>query len=92
MRYPKIISINLTGKSIASGINHPDNYVVMGTIVYGRNDLQREGSFLMSVKNLTYHATSEYLTSENKDRIDIFELDKEEVFNLMSEEADQILH
>ncbi|WAW10409.1 hypothetical protein NB640_01720 [Oxalobacter vibrioformis] len=92
MAFPKIISINLTGKYLISGINHPDNYVIIGTIVYERNNTEKEGSLLMSVQNLTYHATNGYITIENRDIIDIFDLDKEEVSNLLASDADQVAH
>jgi|GEM_PF-2847808 len=90
MTFPKIISINLTGKHLASGINHPDNYVIIGTIVYERNNTEKEGALLLSIKNLTYHATNGYLTAENRDQIDIFDLDREEISPLLASVANQI--
>lgn len=92
MEYPKIISINLTGKHVASGINHPDDYVVIGTIVYERNNIEKEGTLLASVKNLTYHATNGYLSTENRDQIDIFDLNKDEVSALLEERKSQLVH
>lgn len=92
MGYPKIISVNLTGKCVVSGINNPDNFVIIGTIVYERNDTEKEGTLLMSVKNLTYHATNGYLSAENKDQLDIYELNKEDVAALLTESTGESTH
>ena len=92
MKYPKIISLSLTGRFFLSGISRPDNLLIIGTAVYQQNHIEKEGSLLLSAERLSYYASDGHLTPENRDQINLYELDNEEVKNLLEESNGSAMH
>ena len=92
MRHPKIISMSLSGRFFLSGITNPENLLIIGTVVYEHGNTEKNGSLLISANNLSYYATDGHITPENRDRIDIYDLNIDEVKNLLDEGASSVIH
>ena len=92
MKYPKIISMSLSGRFFLSGITNPENLLIIGTVVYEQNNTEKDGSLLISANTLSYYATDGHITPENRDLIDIYDLSMDEVKNLLDDDASSVIH
>lgn len=92
MAFPKIIRMKLTGEIALTGMDHEDNYVSVGSVLYEYQGVQKEGSLLISAQNKTYHVTDGFVSLKNRNRLEVYPLDQEAVKALLEENKEKTTH